>query len=138
MSLQRLKVIPDKFIKLETRAEQSMAKIKQRVYERNPQLYGDDLDDITVQCFNEQDIAYKAVDDSFKQFIFKFETTDMANVDIVKHLSKMLKLRYKSDAPRRPPRVILLGPPGSSRSTQSQVLADTFGLVNISPMQLLS
>jgi len=29
----------------------------------------------------------------------------------------MLKLRYKSDAPRRPPRVILLGPPGSGRST---------------------
>lgn len=49
----------------------------------------------------------------------------------------MLRLRYKSDAPRRPPRVILLGPPGSSRSAQSQILADTFGLVNVSPMDLL-
>ena len=49
----------------------------------------------------------------------------------------MLRLRYKSDAPRRPPRVILLGPPGSSRSTQSQILADQFGLVNVSPMDLL-
>lgn len=49
----------------------------------------------------------------------------------------MLKLRYKSDAPRRPPRVILLGPPGSGRSTQSRSLAEKFGLVNVSPSLLL-
>lgn len=49
----------------------------------------------------------------------------------------MLKLRYKSDAPRRPPRVILLGPPGSGRSTQCRILADSFGLVNVSPALLL-
>ena len=58
-----------------------------------------------------------AVRDSFKQFIFEYNATDVANADITKDLARMLKLRYKSDAPRRPPRVILLGPPGSSRST---------------------
>jgi len=51
---------------------------------------------------------------------------------------RMLRLRYKSDAPRRPPRVILLGPPGSGRTTQAQTLSDTFGLVNVSPMELLN
>lgn len=49
----------------------------------------------------------------------------------------MLRLRYKSDAPRRPPRVILLGPPGSSRSTQSKIIAEKFGMINISPEELL-
>lgn len=48
-----------------------------------------------------------------------------------------MKLRYKSDAPRRPPRIIILGPPGSGRTTQCQALASTFGLVNVSVRDLL-
>ena len=48
LSLQRLKVIPDKFIHLNIRAEQSIAKIKSRAYERNPQLYGDDLEAVAM------------------------------------------------------------------------------------------
>lgn len=74
---------------------------------------------------------------SFQQFIFEYDAVDKTTSDITKDLARMLKLRYKSDAPRRPPRVILLGPPGSSRSTQSRILAEKFGLVNVSPSILL-
>ena len=78
-----------------------------------------------------------AVRGSFKQFIFEYNATDVIVSDVTKDLARMLRLRYKSDAPRRPPRVILLGPPGSSRSTQSKILADSFGMVNVSPIELL-
>lgn len=137
LSLQRLKVIPDKFIHLNIRAESSLAKIKQRAYERNPQLYGDDLEAAAMQIYSDYEMNMNAVRSSFKQFIFEYNATDQAVSDVTKDLARMLRLRYKSDAPRRPPRVILLGPPGSSRSTQSEILADTFGLVNVSPMDLL-
>ena len=46
-------------------------------------------------------------------------------------------MRYKSDAPRRPPRIIILGPPGSGRTTQCEALAYTFGLVKVSVRDLL-
>lgn len=49
----------------------------------------------------------------------------------------MLELRYNSRAPRRPPRVVLIGPPGSGRTTQSKIIADTFGLVHVSPQELV-
>ena len=49
----------------------------------------------------------------------------------------MLSLRFKSNAPRRPPRVIILGPPGSGRDTQSALIAQQFGLVHISAKQIL-
>lgn len=78
-----------------------------------------------------------AVRGSFKQFIFEYNATDVIVSDVTKDLARMLRLRYKSDAPRRPPRVILLGPPGSSRSTQSKILSDSFGMVNVSPIELL-
>lgn len=77
-----------------------------------------------------------AVRDSFKQFIFEFDA-DGTIADTQQDLYKMLKLRYRSGAPRRPPRVILIGPPGSGRTTQSQILADTFGLVHVCPAELI-
>lgn len=49
----------------------------------------------------------------------------------------MLRIRYKSNAPRRPPRVILLGPPGSGRSTQASIIAKRYGLVHVSTRELL-
>lgn len=49
----------------------------------------------------------------------------------------MLQLRYKNNAPRRPPRIVILGPPGSGRSSQCQAVAETFGLVPISVQELL-
>lgn len=49
----------------------------------------------------------------------------------------MLRIRFRNNAPRRPPRVILLGPPGSGRSTQASVIAKRYGLVHICTRSLL-
>lgn len=49
----------------------------------------------------------------------------------------MINLRFRSNAPRKPPRVILLGPPGSGRTTTAEILSKRFGLVNVSPLKLL-
>ena len=78
----------------------------------------------------------RAVRDSFKQFIFEYDA-DRPHPDISADLFKMLKLRFHNGAPRRPPKIILLGPPGSGRSMQSGILAETFGIVHVSPEELL-
>lgn len=49
----------------------------------------------------------------------------------------MLRIRFRNNAPRRPPRVILLGPPGSGRSTQASIIAKRYGLVHICTRSLL-
>jgi adenylate kinase len=46
-------------------------------------------------------------------------------------------IRFKQNAPRRPPRIILLGPPGSGRTTQAEILSHRFGLALVSPQKLL-
>lgn len=79
----------------------------------------------------------KGVREAFNQFIFEHDAQDKAQVDVGNELKKMLSLRFKSNAPRRPPRVIVLGPPGSGRETQSELIAQQFGLVHISARQLL-
>jgi len=49
----------------------------------------------------------------------------------------MLLIRFRNGAPRRPPKVMLVGPPGSGRSTQCEVIAQRYGLVPVSPEKLV-
>ena len=49
----------------------------------------------------------------------------------------MLNLKFKPNAPKRPPRVIIMGPPGCGKDTQAKLLAKDFGLVLISARALL-
>jgi len=49
----------------------------------------------------------------------------------------MLALRVGKTAPRRPPHVLILGPPGSGRYTQAALLSEKFGLVHVSARDLL-
>lgn len=74
----------------------------------------------------------RGVNDAYNQFIIEFDAVDKQQSDVANELGKMLKLKFKSNAPRRPPRVVLLGPPGSGCSTQAKALSEYFGLVHVS------
>ena len=136
LALQRLRVVPDKFIHLNIRQAQSLQRIQQQIAHQNSSIYGDQLNELAVQIYADYSMNINAVRDSFKQFIFEFDA-DRPLSDSQQDLHKMLKLRYRNGAPRRPPRVILLGPPGSGRTTQAQLLAESFGLVNVCPADLI-
>jgi pantothenate kinase len=74
------------------------------------------------------------VKDTFNHFVFHYDTTGNPFEQTVQDLGRMINLRFRVNAPRRPPRVIILGPPGSGRSTTSEIISKRFGLVNVSPM----
>merc|ERR1719262_547663 len=50
---------------------------------------------------------------------------------IYESMKKMIQLRPYSNAPLRPPRVIIIGPCGSGRSTQAQMIAKHYGCVHV-------
>lgn len=89
----------------------------------NTVLYGPELEDVANQAYEEYDLHIKGVKSAFKGFIYEYNAIDKAQNDVANDLARMLRIRYRSNAPRRPPRVILLGPPGSGRSTQAEVIA---------------
>ena len=130
-------IIPDKFILLKVKPSASLARIKNNLIGINQSLYGPELEDLASQCLQEYELNMKGVAEAFNQFIFEHDAQDKAQSDVANELGKMLKLRFRNNAPRRPPRIIIVGPPGSGRSTQAQAISEMFGLKYISVKAML-
>lgn len=137
LALQKIGIIPDKLILLKVKSTASLARLKNNLISINQSLYGPELEELAQQCLQEYELNMRGVNTAFDQFIFEHNAEDKAQSDVANELGKMLKLRFRTNAPRRPPRVIIVGPPGSGRQTQSLAIAQFFGLVHISTRQLL-
>jgi adenylate kinase len=117
LSLQKIGVIPDKFILLEVKKSTSITKVKNNLIANNSTLYGPELEEVANSALQEYELHINGVKSAFKGFIYEYNAIDKAHNDVANDLARMLRIRFRSNAPRRPPRVILLGPPGSGRST---------------------
>ena len=137
LSLQKIGVIPDKFILLDIKRSASITKVKNNLIAANTSLYGPELEDVANRALEEYDLHIKGVKTAFNGFVYEYEATDKSTGDVANDLARMLRIRFRSNAPRRPPRVILLGPPGSGRSTQAHIISHRYGLVHISSRDLL-
>ena len=131
LSLQHLGVVPDKVILMEVQAAATAARVKANLLANNSPLYGPELDEVSEQAVEEYRLHIKGVHAAFPGFVYEYQADEKDQNEVANDLARMLRIRYKSDAPRRPPRVILLGPPGSGRSTQARIISKRFGLVHI-------
>jgi adenylate kinase len=73
LSLQKIKVIPDKFIQLQTKQVNSLARLKNKLIQINQSLYGNELDDLAAQCLLEHELNQRGVNAIFNQFIFEMD-----------------------------------------------------------------
>ena len=110
-------MIPDKIIHMNVDALMQTTRIKVNLLGNNSPLYGPELDEAAEQAVVEYELHMRGVRNTFKGFVYEYDANEKDQNEVANDLARMLRIRYKSDAPRRPPRVILLGPPGSGRST---------------------
>ena len=52
-------------------------------------------------------------------------------------MARIMKIKVKPNAPRRPPRILIVGPPGSGRSTLARLIAHRYGLIYVGMGNLL-
>ena len=130
-------IIPDKIINLNVKKHNSLARIKQNLIATSQDVYGDMADELAERMFSEYEINMAAVIETFNKFIYHMDCSDKAQNEVANDLARMLRVRHRNNALRRPPKIILIGPPGSGRSTQAKMVSDAFGLVNVSPRELL-
>jgi adenylate kinase len=76
LSLQKIGVIPDKFILLEIKRSTSITKVKNNLIAANTTLYGPELDEVANQALEEYDLHVKGVKSAFQGFIYDYNAID--------------------------------------------------------------
>jgi len=80
-------------------------------------MFGDEIDAQAALCLQEYKTNLEGVKSSFNQFIVEHDVTGKEQKEVSKELVRMLNLRFKPNAPKRPPRALIVGPPGSGKDT---------------------
>lgn len=137
LALQKLGVVPDKILLIDVDADSTATRVKNNLMTAGSTLYGPELDEVAEQSIEEYRLHIAGVKVAFNGFIYEYQANNKDQNEVANDLARMLRIRYKTDAPRRPPRVILLGPPGSGRQTQADIISKRFGLVHICTRSLI-
>jgi DNA replication protein DnaC len=102
---------------LNVERERSIAQLK-KTLSPFESIYGkEEIERMTQNSMNEYDLHTRAVRSAFNHFIYDYNAVGRSQADVANDIARMLRIKFKSSGPRRPARVILLGPPGSGRAT---------------------
>ena len=102
--------------------------------DQGTKLIGTDLERAAETTLSEYNLHIKGVKESYRKFIYEADA-DKTLEEMEQDLLKMVKI--KSIDPMRPPRIIILGPPGSGRATQACNIAKKYGIAHVSVVDLL-
>ena len=130
-------MIPDKIVSMTCDSKVCADAVKKLVLKSNPGATASQLKEHSASVFAEYEINLNHVHDTFKQFIYHYNAGSHSLEQTVQDLGRMMNLRFRDNAPRRPPRIVIIGPPGSGRSTTTEMISKRYGLVNVSPFQLV-
>jgi len=139
LDLQRLGIIPDKVVILEASDETITERIRQNFATKGAhgaEKTTEELEKIAKDALLEYNLNVSGVKELYRGFYQSVQTAKRQD-QTLNEIHRLLKLRGKTRAPRRPPRVIILGPPGSGRTAQAHRIASRYGLAYISSSQLL-
>jgi adenylate kinase len=135
-----MKIIPDKVMNINIKKYACIARIKNNIQNQNPDLsYGDGelADEISLRMYQDFMMHQQGVLDTLGSFVYQFDASEKTINDTGNDLTRMLRVRFRNNAPRRPPKVILIGPPGAGKTTQARLVEEAFGLICVSPQHLL-
>ena len=146
LALQRAGVIPERFIVLSHDKEEYLQGFSERygavkgegidVADRMKIQASEETRQVAELSFTEYEYNLNGVKDVYGKQCHTVDGNGDA-ASIAGRVSKILLIRGKSSAPRRPPHVAIIGPPGAGCSTQAACLAEKYGLVHVSTNQLL-
>lgn len=134
MFLQSVGIIPDNMIILSN----SKRDMEQRVYEKISQNYDQSQTEYyTKNALDEYELNMKSIKEIFPYHSL-IDTSQKNLSSITEDLSRIIKLKNKTFASRKPPRILLLGPPCSRKSDVAKVIAKKYNIVHISISDLLN
>ncbi|CAD8094357.1 unnamed protein product [Paramecium sonneborni] len=134
LALQKEGIIPDAFLILEM-SEEKIYQCCVKKLETEPFNKLNNKEDLVKNHTMEYQLNLKQVKQIYKNQYFQvdgeknYELEDMA---------QLLKYKLYDNAPKRALRIVVIGPPGSGRSTLAKKLSSKYGFIYISTRELIS
>lgn len=110
-------IVPDRFIRLNNSEEAITTALNKNISDANPNLAGSDLATLVEGGVADWYNNDYEVCTTFDKHIYNYDIEGKENQEVINDLSRMLKVRFRANAPRRAPNVVLVGAPGSGRTT---------------------
>ena len=157
--LQQIGLLPDNVIILTTKREKAKEQIFNKLREKLPKPHEkNEEDNPSVDSENntnnfktdeqiwelakisveESDMNIRAVEDVFSGFCCEIEVDKFEqDTDVVDELAKILKFKTKTNAARRPPRIILVAPPCFGKNEIAKKIANQLKITPVDINDLL-
>ena len=136
--LQSVGLLPDNMILLKTTREKAEERVYKKLKERGQFTDEEQLKILAKNSVDEAELNIRAVEDIYNGFYCELPvekyTTPHAIVDELAHL---LKFKAKTNAARRPPRIIFAAPPSCGKMTIVKKVAQRLNIIPISILELL-
>lgn len=135
IALMKMGIIPDKFILLTQNDELSIQSLHRNIDEICHRENDSRKDELARNSCLEYNLKIEGVKQVCKGFITELEAKENKNL-VLEEIVRVLKLK-STKAPRRPQRIILMGPPGSEKENLASKVAKKYQLVYVQVHQLI-
>lgn len=142
IALQKMGVIPDKFILLNQDDQTTLEAVMQNLSGEGEAKSGvvriDDLhqrERIAQNAVLEYNLQIGGVQNICRGFITELES-NRSEMRVVEEINRILKLK-NTNAPRRPQRIILMGSPGARKEEFALRIAEKYQVVYVQVQQLI-
>ena len=108
--------------------------------QKDPNAKSDDyVRELAKNSVDEAELNIRAVEDVFKGFYCELPVDQFKDLyDVENELAKLLKFKNKTNAARRPPKIILIAPPSCGKLSIANRLARQLQIIPVNVMDLLN
>ena len=135
LALQRAGVIPERLLLLIPPKNEFQQGFLERFSELSTQK-PENQSIVAERAYQEFEYHARGIRETYKSQVHEMEFSGEISA-LSTSIYKVFLAKGRSKAPRKPPRVIILGPPGSGRTTLAKNLSVSYGLTFVSTNQLL-
>lgn len=139
IALQQWKIIPDKFFMVNIPDQRAIENLKRKLMQggRDAAQYNNELElnQIAQSAVSEYRVNIKGVKDQFVGRIYEIDG-NKSKRKIVEDMARIGNLK-DSNAPRKPPKIIMMGPPGVDISKHAKQISEKYKLICIDVNQMI-
>lgn len=112
-----------------------MERIKDKIRSADPgKLSEEEIEGKAKRRIKEYNIHIEGVKDLLKGINMNVIDANREDTIVLEEIARIIRLQSCRNVPKRAPRILLSGPPGSGRSTYARMLSEHYKMIHIQPL----